>query len=462
VKPQRRRRSPGGAETGMMAALHGGFRSGDPTMIGRTGSFIAAIVLLLASMGAMAATVAADVTVIRAGRLIDVRAGRVLSDQVIVVRDGRIESVGPTANILAGARLVDLSGMTVLPGLIDAHTHLVGDHADADPLAELKYTAAQRALQSLPGARNTLFAGFTTVRDVGTYRALVDVALRDAIERGDVVGPRMRVAGAYVTISGGAGAITGFSPDVTLPWDLRFGRANSPAEVRERVRALANERVDLIKVLATGAVLTHNSNPNARESSYDELRAAVEEASNFGLKVAAHAHNADGIKNAIRAGVASIEHGTMMDDEGRVLMKQHGTYLVPTLDVHECINAGNSFPQEFIERARMLSEQHFASFRKAVAAGVRIAFGTDVPVCAPGRNAREFDFMVQGGMTPLQAIQAATLNGADLLGMSERIGEIAPGKLADIIAVSGDPLTNVRVLESVSFVMKQGVIYKGE
>jgi len=412
----------------------------------------------------------AEVTVVLAGRLLDTDSRRVLERQMIVVRDGVVESVGPSeavssaANLPgttpAGARIIDLSAYTVLPGLIDAHTHLVGDVTSQDPVSELQFTAAQRALQSLPNARAVLLAGFTTVRDVGTFRALVDVALRDAINRGDVVGPRMFVVGAYITITGGAGALSGIAPDIELPWDLRYGNANSPAEVRERVRALAAQGVDAIKVLATGAVLTHNSNPNAREASLAELEAAVEEAQNFGLKVAAHGHGAPGIKNAIRAGVASIEHGTLMDEEGRALMKQHGTYLVPTLEVHECIGAG--FPPEFIAKAKRMEAAHFETFRKAVQQGVKIAFGTDISVCPFGRNAREFALMVQNGMTPMQAILSATVAGADLLGVSDRLGSIKPGKFADLIAVRGDPLADVKVLENVRFVMKQGVVYKQE
>jgi len=395
---------------------------------------------------------------IRAGHLIDTVAGRMTGPQVVVVRDGRIAAVGSDIEVPPGARVIDLGNYTVLPGLIDAHTHLTIDQRNQDPLAELEHTAAERALGSIPNARTVLLAGFTTVRDLGSYRALVDVALRDAINRGDVIGPRMYVAGAYVTIAGGAGAVTGFAPDVVLPWDLRFGAANSPSEVRERVRALAGQRVDVIKMFATGAVLTHNSNPAGREATPEELVAGADEARNFGLKLAVHAHGAEGIKAAIRAGAASIEHGTLMDDEGRALMKQHGTYLVPTLEVRECV--GSNYPPEFVSKAQQIMTAQLANFRKAVNAGVKIGFGTDSGVCRFGTNAREFSLMVENGMTPMQAIQAATTADADLLGVSAQLGSITPGKLADIIAVRGDPLREVRLLEDVRFVMKEGRVYK--
>ena len=402
--------------------------------------------------------VRAEVTVVQAGRLIDTESGRVLEHQAIVIRDGLVESVGASGAVPAGARVIDLSGYTVLPGLIDMHTHLTIDHHAKDPLSELAHTAAQDAFQSIPNARKVLLAGFTSVRDLGTYRALVDVALRDAINRGDVVGPRMYVAGAYVTITGGAGAVTGFAPDVTLPWDLRFGQANSPAEVRERIRSLAGQRADVVKMFATGAVLTHNSNPFGREATREELEAGVDEARNFGMKVAVHGHGAEGIKVAVRAGVASIEHGTLMDDEGRALMKQHGTYLVPTLEVVDCVLDG--YPEEFQAKMRAIRSSQLANFRKAVTAGVKIAFGTDIGVCDFGTNALEFNLMVQNGMTPMQAIQSATMGSADLLGQAEHLGSLRPGKYADVIAVRTDPLADIRALEDVRFVMKQGVVYK--
>jgi len=395
---------------------------------------------------------------IRAGHVIDTVAGRVRGAQVIIVRAGLIADVGPDVPVPAGARILDLSSYTVLPGLMDAHTHLTIDQRNQDPLAELEHTAAERAFGSIPNARAVLLAGFTTVRDLGSYRALVDVALRDAINRGDVIGPRMYVAGAYVTIAGGAGAVTGFSPDLTLPWDLRYGAANSPSEVRERVRMLAGQRVDVIKMFATGAVLTHNSNPAGREATPEELAAGADEARNFGLRLAVHAHGAEGIKAAIRAGAASIEHGTLMDDEGRALMRQHGTYLVPTLEIRDCV--GQNYPAEFVNKAQQIMTAQLANFRKAVEAGVKIGFGTDIGVCRFGTNAREFTLMVENGMTPMQAIQAATTADADLLGVSSKLGSITRGKLADIIAVRGDPLQDVRLLEDVRFVMKEGRIYK--
>jgi len=401
----------------------------------------------------------AGVTVIRAGKFIDVEKGRELENQIIVIRGEKIEAVGANLGIPEGAKVIDLSKMTVLPGLIDCHTHLA-DLADAEPLEVLKRTAVETAYAAIPNARVTLLAGFTTVRDVGVYRALNDVAMRDAIAKGIFIGPRMYVAGAYVTISEGAGAMTGLSPDIQLPLDLRFGEANSPWEVRQRIRELAHRGADHIKVLSTGAVLTHGSNPKSIEFTPEELRAAVEEAANFGLRVEAHAHAAEGIKNAIRAGVASIEHATLIDDEGIALAKQHGTYLDMDIYDEECIQSSPDTPADFLQHDRDLAEAQRRNFTKAVRAGVKMTFGTDAGVCPHGINARQFAFMVKYGMTPMQAIQAATVNAADLIGHSELFGSITAGKSADIVAVNGDPLVNIRELEQVHFVMKEGKVYK--
>jgi imidazolonepropionase-like amidohydrolase len=423
------------------------------------------VLLLIASWAFATHCQQSPVTVIRAGKLVDVDAGRALSNQTIVIREGKIESIGENLPIPAGATVVDLSKMTVLPGLIDCHTHLAdGAHeGNGDPISQLKRTASQVVLESIPNARVTLESGFTTVRDVGVYRALNDVALRDAINKGYVVGPRMFVAGAYITITGGAGAMTGFAPDITLPWDLHYGEANSPWEVRQKVRQLAHDGVDHIKVLSTGAVLTHGSNPNSSEFTLEELQAAVSEARNFGLRVEAHAHAPQGIKNAIRAGVASVEHATLIDDEGIALAKERGTYLDMDIYDEECIQeAGRkgSMPADFLEHDRSLGEVQRQNFTKALRAGVKMSFGTDAGVCPYDVAARQFAFMVKYGMTPIEAIQAATSSAADLLGKSDILGSLRAGKYADIIAVTADPLADIHALEHVSFVMKEGKIYK--
>jgi len=429
----------------------------------RIATAVRAHLILTAACWALVIPAAAQVTAIRAGKLIDPGSGTVLNGQTILIRAGKIEAVGNNVTVPSDAKIIDLSKMTVLPGLIDCHTHLASGAYDSKDLDFFTKTSAQFALESVPNARAMLESGFTTVRDVGTYRALVDIALRDAINRGDIIGPRMFVAGAYVTITGGAGAATGLAHDITLPWDMRYGEANSPWEVRQVIRKLAHDGVDHIKVLSSGAVLAHGSYPKSQEFTLEELQAAVDEASHFGLRVESHAHSAEGIKNAIRAGVASVEHATMIDDEGIALAKQRGTYLDMDLADDECIQEQGKtgqVPKDMLEKETELAQITFGNFRKAVAAGAKMSFGTDAGVCPFGTSGKQFAFMVKYGMTPMQAIQAATSNAADLLGHSNEFGSIKPGKYADIIAVTGDPLTDIRLLERVQFVMKDGKVYK--
>jgi len=420
--------------------------------------------LLAGAAFAAVPMVAQEVTAIRAGWLVDVERGAILRDQLIVIRGDRIESVAPgSTRPPAGARLIDLSRYTVTPGLIDCHTHLIGEVGLSDVLLPLERSGAQEALSGVRNARATLLAGFTTVRDVGTYRAFVDAALRDAIDDGTVPGPRMAVAGAYVTVTSGGGEVTGMAPDVTIPAEFRFGVANSAEQVRERARALLNGGADFIKVIATGAVLTRGTRPGVSEYTEGELRAAVETAAEYGTYVAAHAHGAEGIKRAVRAGVRSIEHGSLMDDEAIALMKEKGTWLVADIyngDYIATAGREEKWPEEFLRKNDETTEAQRAGFRKAVAAGVKIAYGTDSGVYPHGLNARQLPYMVRYGMTPVQAIQSATIRAAELMGWQDRVGSIAPGKYADIVAVEGDAMADLKRFEQVGFVMKGGVVYK--
>jgi imidazolonepropionase-like amidohydrolase len=407
---------------------------------------------------------AQGLALIRAGRLVDVVAGRVESDREIVVRDGRIDAVRPAGGDLpVGATVIDLTGSTVLPGLIDCHTHLIGE-IQLSGIPSIQTTAAKETLLGVRHARATVLAGFTTVRDVGTFRAFADVALRDAIEDGDVVGPRMAVAGAYVTVTSGGGDITGLAPDVVVPRDLRFAVADSADQVRRVVRELLHGGADFIKVIATGAVLTIGTSPGAAEYSEAEVRAAVEEAAMYGAHVAAHAHGAQGIGNAVRAGVRSVEHGSLMDDEAIALMAAHGTYLVADVYNGDHISAegrARGWPAETLRKNDQTTEAQRDGFRKAVAAGVRIVYGTDSGVYPHGRNAIQLPYMVRLGMTPMEALRAATIVAAELLGWEDRVGSLQPGRFADVIAVRGDPLKDLGLLMDVPFVMQGGLVLKG-
>jgi imidazolonepropionase-like amidohydrolase len=422
--------------------------------------------LLLWLLAAASPTIsAAQVrTALRAGRLVDVDRGETRRDQVVLVRDGRIESIQPaTAPMPSGVRVIDLTKYTVLPGLIDSHSHLIGDATSADILRQLERYEAQEAFSGVRNAQATLLAGFTTVRDIGTYRAFVDAALRDAITDGTVIGPRMKVAGAYVTVSTGGGELVGAAPDVVLPDAFRFGVANSVDEVRERVRAILNGGADFIKLMATGAVFTRGTEPGVSEFTEAQIRAAVEQAAEYGTFVAAHAHGAEGIKRAVRAGVRSIEHGSLLDDEAIGLMKRHGTWLVADIwngDYTDSIGRIEKWPDDILRKNAETTETQRVGFRKAVAAGVKIAYGTDSGIYPHGMNALQLPFMVKYGMTPMQAIRSATITGAELMHWQDSVGSLTPGKYADIIAVEGDALADLRSFRRVAFVMKGGTVYK--
>jgi imidazolonepropionase-like amidohydrolase len=400
-------------------------------------------------------------------RVIDTERGESLRDRAVVVEGERVEGVIAATDVPDGPRVIPLEGSTLLPGLMDAHSHLIGLQDTGQGYASLvTRTGAQEALTGVKNALDTLLAGFTTVRDVGTFRAFVDVALRDAIEAGWVEGPRMQCAGAYVTCPGGGGDLTGLAPDVdaVVPRELRFGVTSGVDQMRSNVRQILRYGADFIKVLATGAVLTSGTNPGLPEFTEAELRAAVEECALAETFVAAHAHGAEGIKRAVRAGVRSIEHGSLMDDEAIELMAEHGTYLVADMyDGDYMLEEGpaRGYTEEVLGKTRLTNDAQREGFTKCVKAGVRIANGTDSGIAPHGWNAKNLSLYVRFGLTPLQAIQSATRWAAELMGWEDRVGTIAPNMYADLIAVSGDPADDVTLLEDVPFVMKGGRIVKG-
>ncbi|WP_296595447.1 amidohydrolase family protein [Phenylobacterium sp.] len=417
--------------------------------------------LLLASL-LLAAPARAETLYVHAGRLVDPAKGEAAADRRIKIVDGRIAEVSAWAPPPADGRVLDWSRYTVLPGLIDLHTHVADGFGQTDDPAEaLKHSEGETALKGAEAARTMLRAGFTTVRDVGAYRGLSDVTLRDAIAKGWVEGPRMVVAGAYITKPGGGGAVTGAPKGTPIPAVFRMGEARNPAEAQAKVRALIGGGADFIKIIASGAVLAVGSEPGALELDEPTIKAACDEAKALGKYCIAHAHGAAAIKAAIRAGARTIEHASLIDDEGIALAKARGVWL--DMDIYngdwiEEVGTREHWPAEYLRKNRETTDVQREGFRKAVAAGVKLTFGTDAAVYPYGLGARQFAYMVRFGMTPAQAIRAATTEAAAALRMEREIGRVEPGFAGDLIAVEGDPLADVKVLETVAGVVKAGKV----
>jgi imidazolonepropionase-like amidohydrolase len=400
---------------------------------------------------------------VRCGKLLDVRSGQMLSDQVLVFDEaGTITAVGSTGStpVPSGVTAIDLSAATCLPGLIDMHTHLTSD-PNGNGYAGLGISIPREAITGAKNARITLRAGFTTVRNVGAGN-FTDVALRDGINAGEIEGPRMIVSGPPLGITGG------HCDNNLLPYEFHYkegGVADGPWAVRAKVREVVKYGADVIKVCASGGVLSKGDLPGTPQYTLEELQAIAEEAHKLGRKVAAHAHGTQSIKDAIRAGIDSIEHSSLIDDEGIALAKQHGTYLVFDIYNDDFIladGAKSGMLPESIEKEKKIGRLQRENFRHAFQSGAKIAFGTDSGVYPHGDNAKQFAKMVAWGMKPIDAIQAATINAASLIGMPDKIGALEPGHYADLIAVSGDPLSDVILLENVKFVLKGGAVTKNE
>jgi len=423
-------------------------------------NFFIVILLMVAT-----STAQPHVKAIKAGRLIDTEKGTVLENQVILVDSNRIADVGPNVAIPKNAEVIDLSNATVLPGLIDCHTHMMSDPSDDYYGDIFRKTPIDFAVRAHIYASRTLRAGFTTCRDLGS-EDLIDVSLRDAINEGVIEGPRMLVATFAIGATGGHVDLNGFSPYLDWKGNKDFtGVADGVDEIRKRVRNNVKWGADCIKMIATGGVLSEEESVGAPEYSLEEMKALVDEAHMWGKRVAAHAHGTEGIRRAVMAGVNSVEHCSILDDETIALMKQKGTYMVPTIYALEYIvetYGEKGFPEKIINKARSISKLKMESFAEAVKAGVKIAYGTDAAVIHHGDNAKDFPYFVKAGMTPMQAIQTATVNAADLLDMKTKIGSVTKGKFADIIAVAKNPLDDITILQDVQFVMKDGVVYKND
>lgn len=412
-----------------------------------------------------AGTPPAEILVLKAGAMIDGTGAVPIRPAMIRIEGDRIVEVGKTVSVPPGARTVDLGDATLLPGFIDLHTHLTGDERVHWEDALVKSTPPRDALWGARNARLTLLAGFTSVRDMGPSWPYVDVELRRAIDEGAVPGPRMMVAGNYVSSTGGAGDARQFSPYVDVP--LVRNLADGPDEVTRAVRTNLKNGADFIKILATGAVLSRGIEPGAQQYSDEEIKAAVVEAARWGKWVASHAHGAAGIRASIRAGVRTVDHGSYLDDEAVALLKASNRHVfyVPTLLTFEAIDragSDNPIPESERERARRVRSIAYDGFRRALAAGLPIGFATDAAVIPHGQNAREFAVRAKLGEAPMASIVAATSLNAEIMGWQKDVGSLAAGKYADIVAVPGDPLADISVLERVGFVMKGGVIARDD